>query len=86
MEVEYKKIYKNLIDIRDLTSFNLFNIPQSINIPKNKLMHNPEKYLNKKDTYYLICEKGKVSLSCTKILNALGYHCFSIKNGIKSIK
>ena len=50
------------------------------------LMSSPDLYINKCDTYYLICDKGTVSLSCAKILNALGYKCYSVIGGIEGIK
>ena len=38
------------------------------------------------EKYYLICDLGKVSLSCARVLNALGYNCYSIKGGIEGLK
>ncbi len=88
MQVEYESIKdKNkLIDIRTSLEFDKYSIKGSINVPKIKLLKNPEKYLNKKDDFYIICNTGEVSLSCTKILNALGYHCHSVIGGIDSLK
>lgn len=75
-----------LIDIRSEIEFNSYNIPGSINIPKMNLLNSPEVYLNKYDTYYLICSKGITSLSCANILNRLGYKCYSIEGGIEKAK
>lgn len=87
MEIEYKNIInkKNIIDIRSALDYNELNIEESKNVPKIILMSNHDKYLNKEEEFYLLCDKGTVSLPCTKILNALGYKCFSIKGGIESI-
>lgn len=74
-----------VIDIRTSIEYNEFHYPNSINIPKNSLLSSPEIYLNKNKKYYLLCTKGHVSLYCAKILNALGYNCYSISGGIKSI-
>ena len=46
-------------------------------------MSSPEQYLKKHITYFLICDKGKVSLICAKMLNALGYKCYSVAGGIE---
>ena len=87
MEVEFKNVMdnKNIIDIRSQIDFEEYNIKDSLNIPRMKLLGNPEKYLEKTTTYYLLCDNGKTSLSSVKILNALGYTCYSIKGGIDYI-
>lgn len=88
MQIEYDDITDRtkIIDIRNSIDYNNNHIKASINIPRLVLMSNPQDYMNKKDSYYLICDKGKVSLSCARILNALGYNCYSITNGIEGIK
>lgn len=85
MEIELSDVNKknNIIDIRSSLDYNKKNIKGSINIPKMLLMSNPEKYMNKRNTYFLICDKGKVSFVCAKMLNALGYNCYSIVGGIE---
>lgn len=85
MEIDLSNIDKiqNIIDIRSFLEYSKKNINGSINVPKSQLMSNPEKYMNKKDTYFLICDKGKVSLISAKMLNALGYNCYSIVGGIE---
>lgn len=75
-----------IIDIRTSLEFEKFNIIGSRNIPRFNLLKNPESYLNKCDEFYIICNKGEVSLSCVKILNALGYRCYSIIGGIDNLK
>lgn len=77
---------KNIIDIRTSIEFGDYNILGSKNIPRLNLLKNPENYLNKHQEYYLICNKGEVSFSCCKILNALGYKCYSIIGGIDGLK
>lgn len=88
MQIEYDKIKdkSKIIDIRNGVDFSNNHIPGSINIPRIKLMSTPEVYLNKKDDYYLICDKGTVSSSCARILNALNYKCYSVISGIEGIK
>lgn len=88
MQIEYKNIVdkRKIIDIRNSVSYSDKSIKGSVNVPRLILMSNPDLYMNKCDTYYLICDKGTVSLSCAKILNALGYKCYSIIGGIEGIK
>ena len=74
---------ENIIDIRSKMDFNKKHIKGSINIPKMLLMSNPEKYFKKDITYFLICDRGKISLICAKMLNALGYKCYSVAGGIE---
>ena len=76
---------KNIIDIRTRFEFNEFNIGGR-NITRINLLRNPEYYLDKNNTYYIVCNKGTESLSCTKILNALGYNCYSVAGGIDDLK
>lgn len=88
MQIEYKNIIdkSKIIDIRNSISYLDKNIKGSVNVPRLMLMSSPDLYINKRDTYYLICDKGTVSLSCAKILNALGYKCYSVIGGIEGIK
>ena len=88
MQIDFKNIDINnlLIDIRTPVQFSEYSIKGSINIPKINLLSYPEEYLNKLDTYYIICSKGINSLSVCKILNKLGYKCYSIIGGIDGLK
>ncbi len=81
-EIENKN---NIIDIRTSTEFNEFNIGGR-NITRMNLLKNPEYYLDKNNTYYIVCNKGTVSLSCSRLLNALGYNCYSVAGGIDDLK
>lgn len=88
MLIEFNNIgdKKNIIDIRTSIEFDKYHISGSINVPRFNLLKNPQNYINKKEVFYLICNKGEVSLSCSRILNALGYHCYSIIGGIDGLK
>lgn len=87
MEIEYSEINKNIkiIDIRHPLDYEEFHVSNSINIPRLKLLGDPEKYISKNKKVYLLCDKGIVSKSSAKILNELGYNCVSVKGGIESI-
>lgn len=86
MEISYYDIIDKtkIIDIRSKIDYDENNLG-TINIPRLTLLSDPSMYLNKNDEYYLLCDKGTVSFSCARILNALGYKCYSIKGGIKGI-
>lgn len=73
-----------IIDIRNVQSYNNNNIPESINIPVEKLLATPQKYLNKSTKYYLYCQKGLSSPKICQILNKMGYHTVNIMGGYES--
>ena len=85
MEISINNLLKlrdaNIIDIRSSTKYSDNHIPFSINVPYDRLMSNPSKYLNKYDTYYIYCQKGITSKSCVNVLRAMGYNVFSVIGG-----
>lgn len=87
MHVSFESVEKgsNIIDVRSNLDYDKKHLKGSINIPRLNLLKNHETYLNKNDIYYIICDKGEVSLSCSRILNALGYNCYSIDGGMEGI-
>ncbi len=90
-EIEISKIINDLdkykiIDIRDSYIYNLDSIPNSINIPKNFLIMNPENYLNVNDTYYIYCSYGVTSKEVCKILTNKGYDVVNIIGGFNEYK
>jgi len=74
----------NIIDIRSKEKYNDNHIPESINIPQEKILTEPEKYLNKDKRYYLYCQKGMSSFNICKILTKLGYKVTNINGGYES--
>lgn len=78
-------INKNhIIDLRMIEKYNDNHIPGSINIPFEKLILNPKKYLNFTDTYYLYCQMGAKSIQACMYLQKLGYKVVNIKGGYES--
>ena len=77
---EYRKEMGTLIDVRDKSLYLIKHIEGSINIPFRELIFNHNKYLNKQETYYLICDKGNLSKRACNILSIYGY---SVVNVIK---
>ncbi len=75
-----------IIDIRPKKDYDEYHYYNSINIPKILLLSNPDIYLDKNKTYFLLCDEGVLSSGVSKILNALGYNTKSIDGGLKSLR
>ena len=71
----------NIIDIRSIESYNNNHIPTAINIPFEKLIIEPNKYLNKITNYYLYCRSGITSKKACEILLKQGYLVTNIYGG-----
>ncbi len=74
----------NIIDIRSNQSFNNNHIPGAINIPYEKLIINPEMYLDKNKKYYVYCQRGLSSHNVVSILNKSGYNLISVDGGYEN--
>lgn len=74
----------NIIDLRSFEKYNTNHIDGSINIPYEKLLVDPSKYLDKGEKYYLYCQKGLSSSNVCSILSKLGYNVVNIKGGYES--
>lgn len=71
----------NIIDIRSIEKYNNGHILNSINIPSEKLLLNPSKYLNKNTKYYIYCQKGLSSPNICRILKNMGFNVVNVKDG-----
>ncbi len=73
-----------VIDIREVDEYKQLSIPGVKNIPMQGLLLNAENFLNKNETYYLMCASGNRSaMTCTQ-LNAKGYNVVNLAGGISS--
>ena len=73
----------HLIDIRETIEFStLPKLKQAKHIPMNQLIQQPEAYLNKKDSYYLICRSGARTERVTGYLERLGYDVINVVGGM----
>ena len=68
-----------IIDLEDVITYSNNHLPNSINIPYDKLMFNYKEYLDKNKKYYLYCSKGRKSKKSTEILKFYGYNVDQIK-------
>ena len=71
----------NIIDLRSVEKYNSNHIPNSINVPSDKLLLNPSYYLDIDKCYYLYCQHGFTSYNVCSILSRLGYNVFNISGG-----
>lgn len=74
----------NVIDIRSVEKYNSRHIPGAINIPYEKLISNPDNFLDRGTKYYLYCQHGKTSYNIGIILSKMGYDIVSINGGYEA--
>ena len=79
------KANANIIDVRSVESYNNNHIEGAKNINFNKLLISPEKYINKINTYYIYCQKGKKSAKLCDILDNMGYKVININGGYEAL-
>lgn len=71
----------NVIDIRNIENYNNNHIPSAINIPFEKLIISPSKYLKTNAVYYIYCQKGYTSATVCRQLANMGYKVVNITGG-----
>ena len=74
----------NLIDIRSIEKYNNKHIMNAVNIPLERLLIKPEKYLSKLEKYYIYCQKGIQSRKLCQILINSGYNVVNVSGGYES--
>lgn len=80
---ELKKVDKNtctVIDIRDEISYNYGNIPNSVNIPLEKIK-NDKSILPKDKRLIICCKSGQISDTIAEELREDGYDAVNLVNG-----
>lgn len=80
---ELKKVDKNtctVIDIRDEISYNYGNIPNSVNIPLEKIK-NDKSILPKDKRLIICCKSGQISDTLAEELRENGYDAVNLVNG-----
>lgn len=82
---ELKKLTNiNLIDIRSIEKYNNGHIMNSINIPFEQLLIQPNKYLTRDNKYYIYCQKGIQSRKLCQILLNNRYRVVNVSGGYES--
>ena len=85
--IDFFKYYQNninlkIIDISSTNQIEEYHIIYAINIPYNLLMEKHHLFMNKYQTYYIICKNGTKSYHATKYLMRLGYNVVNVIGGI----
>lgn len=73
-----------LIDIREPYEYKNGSLKTAKNIPMGNLLSNPEKYLAKDKTYYIMCQSGGRSGSTCKRLTKQGFNVINVAGGMGS--
>ena len=73
-----------LIDIREPYEFKSGSILTAKNIPMGNLLEQPQKYLIKDKTYYIMCQSGGRSSRAVSILLKQGYQVINVAGGMGS--
>lgn len=71
-----------LIDIREPYEYKSGSIKTSKNIPMGNILENPEKYLRKDKTYYIMCHSGARSSRASKALAKQGFDIVNVSGGM----
>lgn len=74
-----------LFDVRQKERFDIFHLPGAINIEKGLLLENPDKFMNRNDTYYISCNGGNSAGMIAKMLVLMGFNVISIEGGMNPI-
>lgn len=73
-----------LIDIREAYEYKMGSLKTAKNIPMEKLLSNPEKYIMKNKTYYIMCQSGGRSQRTTRALKKQGFDVINVAGGMGS--
>lgn len=77
---------KMVIDVRTKQEYSMNKVSGVRNVEMSSLLKAPEKYLNKEETYYIMCASGMRSKKTTKQLMKMGYEVVNLKGGIASYR
>jgi len=73
-----------LIDIRESYEYNSGSLKSAKNIPMGNLLMEPNKYLVKDETYYIMCQSGGRSGSACRELSKEGFNVVNVSGGMGS--
>ncbi len=74
----------NVIDIREPYEFETGSLESAVNIPMGSLVSDPEKFLEKEKTYYILCQSGARSSQTVNYLSQKGYNVIDVVGGMGS--
>lgn len=70
-----------LIDVREKSEYAKGHLERAVNVPAKMLIDNTELFLNKQDTYYIVCAFGSRSSNVCSNLTKKGYNVVDVKGG-----
>jgi rhodanese-related sulfurtransferase len=70
-----------LIDVREVSEYNMFHIKGAENVPMGTVMTSPERFLEKGEKYYMVCQSGARSARVCDMLSKQGYDVTNIVGG-----
>lgn len=73
-----------LIDIREPYEYDGGSLKTAKNIPMGNLLSEPEKFMAKDKTYYLVCQSGARSARTAGSLAKQGYDVVNVAGGVGS--
>ncbi len=73
-----------IIDVREVDEYRQLSIPGTKNIPVMGLITNHESFLDKSETYYIMCLSGGRSFQVVTHIEKLGYNVVNLEGGIGS--
>jgi rhodanese-related sulfurtransferase len=73
-----------LIDIREPYEYKSGSIKTAKNIPMGNLLGQPDRFLNKDKTYYIMCQSGARSSRTCSILTKQGFDVINVSGGMGS--
>lgn len=74
----------DIIDIREPYEYRSGSLKTAKNIPMGSLINEPDRYLNKDKTYYIMCQSGGRSGRTCRVLLKQGFHVINVAGGIGS--
>ena len=72
---------ENLIDVREPIEFHNGHVPGAKNIPMQRLLSNPQQYLDKDKNYKIVCQSGGRSARACGMLSEMGYDVTNVAGG-----
>lgn len=73
-----------LIDIREPYEYAGGSLRSAKNVPMQKLISNPSKFMKDNKTYYIMCHSGSRSKRTCRYLTKLGYDVVNVTGGYGS--
>lgn len=77
-----EKGYEPIIDVREPSEFAEGSVPGARNIPMIGLIMNAGDFLDKDETYYIMCRSGGRSSQTCSELESQGYNVVNLEGGI----